>query len=1334
MRFFKLLIIGSISSLLFAAAANAADVTQTSNLTVDTLEIGTGSVHKTDGFDLTARGSSTGGTIIYGVLNARQSSPASSSSGPLNPSTTSTDSSVGTVDWLNAGNITSSDDSYATTDGGLSMGATSYYLTATNFGFSIPTGAVIDGIIVEWEKGSDANDIDDNAIRIIKGDTIGSTDKSVTTNWPTTDAYTSYGSSTDLWGETWTVSDINASGFGAALSAIHPQDFLPGGVPRIDHVRITVHYRENKSSTIFTQVHESFETSGSGAVYITGTGVLLLTGTGSDVGAPFDLVILSGAVVDLIVDNGLKGYWKFDEGDGEIAFDSSRFGNNGTLQGGQSETGWSTDTGTGGGINFHDPFSLEFDGNDDDVQITGSTGLNITSDLTISMWIKASSTAQHVMLGFYDGVTPFEGYGVGINITTTGKAAFWSGSEQAWTEPTSNTYNNGNWRHVGVTLDGTTLSWYLDGVADGSSTIAVPDNYTGNRNIGRSQEPSPLVFLGNIDDVRVYDRALSSDEIRTLSNGFQYTGSGYYLVGSNLEVNGDVGIYAGTLDMGTSNSKHPDETVSGSIIEIGRSFINHAGFVTGSGGIGFAPSNSEVDTINVHSNKIRGSSHFQSFQKVGSTGTGEFYTVQSLGISNATRTPTNVVTLVVDRSGEVGTKDFIVIGSWSIGNEDVSVANSSGALIVDNVAQNDADLIEYEADNEIRNEMVMSQVSLTAASHTIKISLQGSSNTSTDEAIMQSASLIVWEKPPWLSYAESLGETDDNDADSTFETSKVTVTYDAFSEDVLIVGSMDINWADASAPGAVRLVDEGGSEIMRHEPFSWDVLTDNDNEYHPISMIALLENQNGRDLTAGIQTKDNGTGDHTRIKNARLFALPLSSFNGSQVTNSDQVTTSSSYADLLTHPAKATGSYIVFFGSQLGSSSVVNSDLQIKSPSLDTYEIDTTGSTTCREYDGSDNGSTPCAMARTWGGTGSGGTAWEMEYKTASAINYNADRNSIVVIDPNAGRNSLTIDNTSKQQFSGSVILYGETDNNSTIRSSSGGSQVLFNGTGTYVLDFLNVNDNDASQGKNFNECPQGNCVFTNTSGWDSTIITSGTDFTLIFEDTFTRSSTANLENHTPVSTGDSWTAVVENGCSGDCLKIISFNDYVRCDEAGSRDGAVYTADVTYASADYVVEALMVNVDTNDDYTWMAARIQDASNMYAVRILEGEGILFKRVAGTWSSIGSNIIDERIERGVTIYIRVVGDTISWGIGRLSVNTGEELDSVTDTSHSDAGKAGFGMGDVGENSDDDCSGQKIDNFRVYTTVVAAAAAAAPPSGIPSFFQIMWIPTWMRLLIWS
>lgn len=76
----------------------------------------------------------------------------------------------------------------------------------------------------------------DNEVRIMKTGTPVGTNLGLTaTAWPTTEAYVTYGGATQLWGLTWTVAEINAATFGAAMSARRQNGNL-----EVDHMRITV--------------------------------------------------------------------------------------------------------------------------------------------------------------------------------------------------------------------------------------------------------------------------------------------------------------------------------------------------------------------------------------------------------------------------------------------------------------------------------------------------------------------------------------------------------------------------------------------------------------------------------------------------------------------------------------------------------------------------------------------------------------------------------------------------------------------------------------------------------------------------------------------------------------------------------------------------------------------------------------------------------------------------------------------------------------------------------------------------------------------------------------
>lgn len=121
----------------------------------------------------------------------------------------------------------------------------SEYILTSSYGFSIPTGATIDGIVVEVEQqqgtATVAQELGVKLIHYISG---LSSNKATGATLPSSDGYVTYGSSSDLWGKTWTPDEINHSDFGAIFSVT-----APSGAPTVDHIRITVYYTASGGSS-----------------------------------------------------------------------------------------------------------------------------------------------------------------------------------------------------------------------------------------------------------------------------------------------------------------------------------------------------------------------------------------------------------------------------------------------------------------------------------------------------------------------------------------------------------------------------------------------------------------------------------------------------------------------------------------------------------------------------------------------------------------------------------------------------------------------------------------------------------------------------------------------------------------------------------------------------------------------------------------------------------------------------------------------------------------------------------------------------------------------------
>ncbi len=228
-------------------------------------------------------------------------------------------------------------------------------------------------------------------------------------------------------------------------------------------------------------------------------------------------------VVSFAQDPALVGYWKLDEGSGAIAFDSARE-NDGTLV--NSPT-WTTGRIDGG---------LEFDGNNDYVEIPDSSDLDIEGPLTLAAWIKPDA-----MGGRYFDIVEKRDYATGLGAADA--------NYELWIKPldgclrfTIGNVNNfsqvvattpvaiGSWSHVAAVYDGSSLSIYMNGDLIVSGTgiydryenlidpddVIVPKGNDANLTIGALKNRGEY-FDGTIDDVRIYDRALSVSEIHELA-------------------------------------------------------------------------------------------------------------------------------------------------------------------------------------------------------------------------------------------------------------------------------------------------------------------------------------------------------------------------------------------------------------------------------------------------------------------------------------------------------------------------------------------------------------------------------------------------------------------------------------------------------------------------------------------------------------------------------------------------------------------------------------------------------------------------------------------------
>ena len=208
-------------------------------------------------------------------------------------------------------------------------------------------------------------------------------------------------------------------------------------------------------------------------------------------------------------DANLVSYWKLD-GD---AVDSAG-SNDGTIYGAVPATGQ-----IGG--------ALSFDGSDDYANCGNDESLNIER-ITISAWINSNVLSgsgnrnKVILMKFQDSLATNESaFGFSQSKGDYSKLGFGfnDGSWHSWL--TANSVMEAGWMHVAVTYDGVSEPvFYVNGLietTDGTGVPAPLPTNTTDLTIGAQDATDPSAYFdGIIDDVRIYDRALSAEEIEAM--------------------------------------------------------------------------------------------------------------------------------------------------------------------------------------------------------------------------------------------------------------------------------------------------------------------------------------------------------------------------------------------------------------------------------------------------------------------------------------------------------------------------------------------------------------------------------------------------------------------------------------------------------------------------------------------------------------------------------------------------------------------------------------------------------------------------------------------------
>lgn len=208
---------------------------------------------------------------------------------------------------------------------------------------------------------------------------------------------------------------------------------------------------------------------------------------------------------------GLVGYWPLNEGSGS-AIDWSGYVATGT---------WSGTTpyyATG----HNQTYSGNFDGSDVIVAIPNTSQFQFgTGNFSVGAWVKTSASLSEAAAVAANRCGIAESWVLETYNNQASFSTFGTGSAGYLTSP--GTVNDGKWHYLVGVRNGTSVAIYLDGVQANSAAVSAGYNSNsgasvitiGNLSSGGSCNH---YWNGNIQDVRIYDRALSGAEIQQIYN------------------------------------------------------------------------------------------------------------------------------------------------------------------------------------------------------------------------------------------------------------------------------------------------------------------------------------------------------------------------------------------------------------------------------------------------------------------------------------------------------------------------------------------------------------------------------------------------------------------------------------------------------------------------------------------------------------------------------------------------------------------------------------------------------------------------------------------------
>lgn len=201
------------------------------------------------------------------------------------------------------------------------------------------------------------------------------------------------------------------------------------------------------------------------------------------------------------ITSGLVAYYPFDDGSGTTLTDDSGNSLNGTLKD-MDDSAW-----VPGQIGS----AIRFDGIDDYIEVNHNDLLNMTTELTVSVWLNpyGMSSANHDRVFRKD--TNFD-----FVLLPNGEIRTYGIGKTAYLQPGA--WDLETWAHFAYVYKNGTLQWFKNGEAFGSpiAPAAIGELTTKPLVIGNYQAPPGTIsrpYLGTIDDLGIWQRALNPTEI-----------------------------------------------------------------------------------------------------------------------------------------------------------------------------------------------------------------------------------------------------------------------------------------------------------------------------------------------------------------------------------------------------------------------------------------------------------------------------------------------------------------------------------------------------------------------------------------------------------------------------------------------------------------------------------------------------------------------------------------------------------------------------------------------------------------------------------------------------